>query len=381
LLVSTPGQRDKAQAIAEPLERRIASHFAHATMHTPVEVTEAALAEFRDVDADGVLAFGGGTAVGLAKAIALHTGCRQAIVATTYAGSEVTPVLGQTAAGMKTTMRDPRLLPDLVLYDPALTLDLPLPTSITSGFNAIAHAVEALYAPDRNPVSSLMALEGARAMVEALPRIAADPLHLPARTRALYSAWLCGTVLGAVGMSLHHKLPHAGRQLRPAPCRCAYRDPAARAGLQHPGGGGGTRPLAQALGDDPAQALHRLARELGAPTSLARSAWRKAISTAPPRWPRRTPTPTRARSNADRSATCWRGRGRESNRHDRANHQGARRMSYFTEAQSAEAVNARLGADIDPRLARIMRSLVTHLHAFIKDVELTGRNGPARSIS
>lgn len=270
LLVSTPGQRDKAQAIAEPLERRIASHFAHATMHTPVEVTEAALAEFRDVDADGVLAFGGGTAVGLAKAIALHARCPQAIVATTYAGSEVTPVLGQTAAGMKTTMRDPRLLPDLVLYDPELTLDLPLPTSITSGFNAIAHAVEALYAPDRNPVSSLMALEGARAMEEALPRIAADPLHLPARTRALYAAWLCGTVLGAVGMSLHHKLchtlggsfglPHADVHTVILPHALAYNTPAAVAELA---------PLAQALGDDPARALHRLACDLGAPTSLA----------------------------------------------------------------------------------------------------------------
>lgn len=270
LLVSTPGQRDKAQAIAQPLERRIASHFAHATMHTPVEVTEAALAEFRDVDADGVLAFGGGTAVGLAKAIALHTGCRQAIVATTYAGSEVTPVLGQTAAGMKTTVRDPRLLSDLVLYDPELTLDLPLPTSITSGFNAIAHAVEALYAPDRNPVSSLMALEGAQAMVGALPRIAADPQHLPARTRALYAAWLCGTVLGAVGMSLHHKLchtlggsfglPHAEVHTVILPHALAYNTPAAVAELA---------PLAQALGDDPARALHRLARDLGAPTSLA----------------------------------------------------------------------------------------------------------------
>lgn len=270
LLVSTPGQQDKARAIAEPVEHRIASHFAHATMHTPVEVTEAALAEFRDVAADGVLAFGGGTAVGLAKAIALHAGCPQAIVATTYAGSEVTPVLGQTAAGMKTTMRDPRLLPDLVLYDPELTLDLPLPTSVTSGFNAIAHAVEALYAPDRNPVSSLMALEGARAMVEALPRITADPRHLPARTRALYAAWLCGTVLGAVGMSLHHKLchtlggsfglPHAEVHTVILPHALAYNTPAAVAELA---------PLAQVLGDDPARALHRLARELGAPTSLA----------------------------------------------------------------------------------------------------------------
>src|SRR6185369_5308698 len=147
-------------------------------------------------------------ATGLAKAIALRTGLPQVIVPTTYAGSELTSVLGETAGGRKTTQRTPAVRPETVLYDVSLTLSLPVPVSAASGLNALAHAVEARYAPDANPMTDLLAAEATRLLTSALPRIAADPSDVDARTDALRGAWLAGTCLDAVQMGLHHRLCH-----------------------------------------------------------------------------------------------------------------------------------------------------------------------------
>ncbi len=64
------------------------------------------------------MSLGGGSTIGLGKAIAWRTDAFQIVVATTYAGSEVTPILGQTENGLKTTIRDSRILPEVVIYDP-----------------------------------------------------------------------------------------------------------------------------------------------------------------------------------------------------------------------------------------------------------------------
>lgn len=127
---------------------------------------------------------------------------------TTYAGSEMTPIIGQTENGIKTTQNTPKVLPEVVIYDVDLTLSLPAELSATSGINAVAHAVEALYAQNGNPVMDLMAEEGTRALARSLPAIVANVEDIEARSDALYGAWLCGTCLGHVGMSLHHKLCH-----------------------------------------------------------------------------------------------------------------------------------------------------------------------------
>jgi len=269
LVLSTPQQEASALEIAARLDGLTVGIFAEATMHTPVDVTERAMAQYIASGADGVLALGGGTTIGLGKAIAWRTDAPQIVVATTYAGSEVTPILGQTADGRKTTLRDAKILPEVVLYDPALTLGLPVAMSVTSGMNAIAHAVEGLYAPDRNPVCSLMAVEGVRALKTALPRIVADPLDRAARSDALYGAWLCGSVLGAVGMSLHHKLchtlggsfdlPHAETHTVMLPHAVAYN--AAAAALE-------LAPLRPLFGDDLARGIQDFARDLGAPLAL-----------------------------------------------------------------------------------------------------------------
>ena len=145
-----------------------------------------------EAGADGCIAVGGGSTTGLGKAIALEYGTPIIALPTTYAGSEMTPVWGLTADGVKKTGQDPRVLPTSVIYDPELTLSLPVGMSVTSGFNAIAHAVEALYAPDGSPIISLMAEEGVRALVTALPNIVKPPQNIEHRSEALYGAWLCG---------------------------------------------------------------------------------------------------------------------------------------------------------------------------------------------
>jgi maleylacetate reductase len=155
-----------------------------------------------------VVAIGGGSAVGLGKAVAARTGVRQVAVPTTYAGSEVTPVLGETDERGKTTRRDPALAPDTVVYDPELTLGMPLGLTRTSAVNALAHAVEALWAPDATRVTDALATEAADGILADLPRVLADPAGLAARARLQSAAWLAGLCLAGTRMGLHHQLAH-----------------------------------------------------------------------------------------------------------------------------------------------------------------------------
>lgn len=208
LLLSTPQQVNQAETLRDILGGNIAGIFTEATMHTPTSVTERALAYAQSISADCIVSIGGGSTIGLGKALSIGTGLPHICIPTTYAGSEMTPILGETADGVKKTRSDPKILPGTVIYDVDLTMTLPASISATSGVNAIAHAVEALYAQNTNPIISLLALEGIKALASSLPQIVADPADVEARTQALYGAWLCGLCLGSVGMSLHHKLCH-----------------------------------------------------------------------------------------------------------------------------------------------------------------------------
>jgi maleylacetate reductase len=270
LILSTPQQIDAARALGARLGALSVGVFGEAAMHTPVEVTQRALEVVRDCGADCTVALGGGSTTGLGKAIALRTDLLQIVVPTTYAGSEATPILGETKDGLKTTQRSPKILPEVIIYDVELTLTLPVGLSATSGINAIAHAVEGLYTQDSNPIVSLIAEEGIRAMAAALPVIARDPHDRDARSDALYGAWACGVVLGSVGMALHHKLchtlggtfdlPHAETHTVVLPHAAAYNAAAAPEAMAR---------VARALGvADAPRGLYDLARSLGAPTSL-----------------------------------------------------------------------------------------------------------------
>jgi maleylacetate reductase len=208
VIVSTAGKLAMAQRVASNLGPSHAGILPLAVMHTPVAVTERAMAELEGLGADCLIAIGGGSAIGLGKALALRSDLPQVVLPTTYSGSEATAVLGQTEGGHKTTLKDARVLPEVILYDAELVLSLPIEITVASGLNAMAHAAEALYAPDRNPISTLLAIEGLRAFKSALPTVRHNPSDLDARGETLYGAWLCGTVLGQVGMALHHKLCH-----------------------------------------------------------------------------------------------------------------------------------------------------------------------------
>ncbi|WP_327348499.1 maleylacetate reductase [Streptomyces europaeiscabiei] len=271
LVVCGPRGAGTAQVVADSLGGACAGLFAQARQHVPAEVAEQAVRAARAADADGCVAVGGGSAIGLGKAIALRTELPLIAVPSTYSGSEMTPVWGLTEHGAKRTGRAPSVLPRSVVYDPELTLSLPVLLSVTSGINAVAHAAEALYAPDASPLVSLTAEEGARAMVGALPAVAADPGDLEARGRALYGAWLCGAALGATTMGLHHKLchvlggtfglPHAETHTVVLPYALAFNAPAAPDAMTA---------LGRALtAENAPQALWDLSGSLGAPRSLA----------------------------------------------------------------------------------------------------------------
>jgi maleylacetate reductase len=237
----------------------------------PIEIAEQARERAKALGADCCVAVGGGSTTGLAKAIALVSMLPILSIPTTYAGSEMTPIWGITESGLKKTGRDPRVLPKTVLYDPTLTVSLPPMLSATSGMNSIAHCVEALYSKDANPIVSMIAEEGIRALAAGLPIVVKDPANLEARSNALYGAWLGGVSLGAVGMALHHKLchtlggsfnlPHAETHTVVLPHATAYTAPAAPEAMSR---------IARALrAQSAAEGLYDLAASLGAPTSLA----------------------------------------------------------------------------------------------------------------
>lgn len=208
LIITTPEQEADGQKLAEQLGELCVGVYPKAIMHVPVEVAEQAIRETEKLKVDCCLALGGGSTIGLAKAIALKTSLPIVAIPTTYAGSEMTTVYGLTENRMKTTGKDLKVLPKVVIYDPELTLTLPTKISACSGMNAMAHAVEALYAQDKNPIISLMALESIRSLKDALPVIVQDPQNIEAREKATYGAWLAGICLGSVGMAIHHKICH-----------------------------------------------------------------------------------------------------------------------------------------------------------------------------
>jgi maleylacetate reductase len=176
--------------------------------HVPVDVAERALAVANEHDADVLVSVGGGSTTGLAKAIALTTGLPIVAVPTTYSGSEATDVWGLTDGGRKTTGVDRRVLPRAIVYDAGLMLGLPVATSVASGLNALAHCIDAMWAPRTDPIDQALALEGIRALGSGLPGVVTDPRHLGAREQTLYGAYLAAVAFASAGSGLHHKICH-----------------------------------------------------------------------------------------------------------------------------------------------------------------------------
>ncbi|MEU6772562.1 maleylacetate reductase and hydroxyquinol 1,2-dioxygenase domain-containing protein [Streptomyces sp. NPDC046759] len=366
MLLSSGPLATASGRVRQALGGLVAAEFGGAAMHTPVEVTEQALGVLREASVDGIVAVGGGSTTGLSKALALRTGLPQLILPTTYAGSEVTPVLGETQNGRKVTRSSPEILPETVVYDVDFTLTLPLSLTITSGVNALAHAVEALYSADADPVTDQQALDAISRIARALPRLAADPADLEARADLLHAAWLAGRCLATVGMGLHHKLchtlggsfdlPHAETHTVVLPHAMAYNAPAVP---------GVMRRIADALGvPDAPSGVHDLVASLGGPTSLrdlgmpesglARAA-ELATSTPYP-----NPRELTTEGIAEVLAGAWHGRRPAG--------------PPSTEAKLArltEQVVASFAQAPDPRVRTLLSELVRHLHAFVAGNDVT----------
>jgi alcohol dehydrogenase class IV len=270
LFIATPGRRKDVESSASSLPGIDAAIYAQATMHVPIETIVSAREAAQTHHADSLIAFGGGSASDTSKALGLELGLPVIAIATTYGGAEVTPFYGYTEDGIKKGKRDPKMLPKTVIYDPALTVSLPANVSGPSGINAIAHCVEGLYGRDANPLMSLLATEGIRALGHALPIVIKEPANLDARSEALYGAWLAGVVLGSVGMAVHHNISHvlggtfglihANAHTVVLPHAVAFNREAAPEAMQI---------IAQALGArDAAQGIYDLEIRIGAPTSL-----------------------------------------------------------------------------------------------------------------
>jgi hypothetical protein len=236
LVLSTPEQRASAERIADMLGARAAGVFDRAVMHVPIETAREAREVARKLDADCAVAVGGGSTTGLGKAIALESGLPILAIPTTYAGSEMTPIFGITEAGLKKTGKDAKVLPRTVIYDPELTLTLPVGLSVTSGINAIAHAAEGLYSVDGNPGDGP---DGGgrhpRRWAWRCRPSGATRRHRGARPGPVRRL----AVRHRAGQRRHgaapQAVPHAGRQLQPAACRDPHHRAAACAGLQRRG--------------------------------------------------------------------------------------------------------------------------------------------------
>lgn len=300
MVLASPAERPLAEQVCSAVD--VALWFDQVVQHVPAELADAARAAAREHGIDLVVSVGGGSTTGLAKAIALTSGLPVVAVPTTYAGSEATNVWGLTEERTKTTGVDDRVLPTAVVYDATLTLSLPTGLSVASGLNGLAHCVDSLWASKADPINQALALEGARALAQALPGIVRDDQDLAAREQALYGCYLAAVAFASAGSGLHHKichvlggtfdLPHAQTHATVLAYVLAFNAPAV------PELSGR---LAAALGrpvaahEDPAQAavaaLQQLRESLDAPRRLADhgltesdipEAVRRVVAAAPP---------------------------------------------------------------------------------------------------
>ena len=311
------GGGSSAPALAElrsSLGPGCAGLFEDVAQHVPGDRAEACVTLARAVRADGAVAVGGGSAIGFAKVLALRLGLPILAVPTTLAGSEMTPVHGVTADGVKRTGSDPVVQPKVVVYDPELLVTLPAPLLASSGMNALAHAVESLWLPTATPYSEAVAASAISALVASLPAATAAGASLAARARSLVGAHLGSLALGATGTGLHHRvchvlggtfaLPHADVHAAVLPHVTAFNlpsVPSAAAGLR------------RALGTDgaPAGAIFDLATRIGAATSLRSLGLREedlgAVVDAVTTTPVANPRPVDAHELTAALGAAWRG--------------------------------------------------------------------------
>ncbi|WP_411153036.1 maleylacetate reductase [Streptomyces sp. A30] len=206
MIITDPSSAALADALTDRLP--VAHVHDEVVMHVPVEVADRAREAATKSRADALVSIGGGSATGLAKAVALTTGLPVVAVPTTYAGSEATNVWGLTRGTTKTTGVDARVLPRAIVYDASLLRTLPVELSVASGLNALAHCVDAMWGPYADPIDRALAEEAIRGLGQGLPRITADPAGLAGHEQTLYGAYLAAVAFASAGSGLHHKICH-----------------------------------------------------------------------------------------------------------------------------------------------------------------------------
>ncbi|GAA1942733.1 maleylacetate reductase and hydroxyquinol 1,2-dioxygenase domain-containing protein [Kitasatospora viridis] len=382
MVLASPGRRQLAERVCAGIE--VALRFDRVVEHVPVELAEAARAAAAAHGIDLLVSVGGGSATGLAKAVALTTGLPIVAVPTTYAGSEATDVWGLTEGRTKTTGSDDRVLPVSVIHDAELTRTLPVGLSVASGLNSLAHCVDSLWAPRADPINRALALEGARALAAALPAIVADGGDLAAREQALHGSYSAAVAFASAGSGLHHRichvlggtfgLPHAQTHAIVLPYVLALNAHAVpalsarlAAALGHPGPADGDPAVAAVA------ALERLREALGAPRRLADlglterdlpEAVRRILAAAPAT----NPVPVTEQDLMALLTAALTGSAPAATDRD----QSAREQE-LRESELADRAVAGFAACPDPRLRRLLESLTGHLHAFVREVRLTER--------
>jgi maleylacetate reductase len=270
LLIADPHDSKRLNEFRDLLGTLCVASFTDIAQHVPRVKADAAISLARERGIDATVSVGGGSATGFSKAVALELGTPQLCVPTTYAGSELTPIWGLSEDGVKLTGRDIRALPATVIYDPELTLGLPVEIAGPSAMNALAHAAEGLYALGNNPVTAIIALEAVRVLSVHVPSMCADPNDLEERSQVLYGAYLAGATLAVAGTDLHHRanhvlgglfnLDHGQMNAVVLPYALAFNKPAITEPYER---------LSEVLGADAATAIFDLARRINAPRSLA----------------------------------------------------------------------------------------------------------------
>ena len=281
--------------------------------HVPTELAADARAAAHAAGADLLIAVGGGSATGLAKAIALTSAIPIVAVPTTFAGSEATNVWGLTENGRKRTGNDPRVLPAVVVYDADLLAGLPAALAVASGLNAVAHAIDSMWAPRVDPIDAALATEGLRALRAGLPGVVTGDADATERTQ--YGSYLAAVAFASAGSGLHHKICRRARRcVRPAardhPCAIvlphvlAFNAPFAVAAADR---------IAAALGsDDASDGLRRLRVSVDAPRALRDVGLReddiaRAVSLILPEVPPSNPRPVDATSLSALLRAAWLG--------------------------------------------------------------------------
>jgi maleylacetate reductase len=219
-----------AAQLEQDLGARLVASYTQVLPHVPQEQVEAAVALADKHKVDAVIGLGGGSPIGMAKAVSLaleelRSGQAARVrfpadqplipviaIPTTYSGSEMTPIYGVTQVlnghSHKVTVTDLKVTPKVTIYDPALTLDLPPQMTASSGINALAHCVEAVYSITRNPLATAAALQGITHITQALPLAVANGQDIEARAELLLGAYLAATAIATAKIGLHHGLCH-----------------------------------------------------------------------------------------------------------------------------------------------------------------------------